>query len=211
MNIVREQKQLENFFKADYPLNNNEWGIPDVMPFNDNIDDIEWIPFWAIHKFRHKLNAIGVHFFIHDYQFNQVWNRPDKYLNELKRCRAVCAPDFSQFTDMPKAMRLWQAYKKQWLTRYWQDYGINVIPTITWNLGDIEEFSLAGMPQQSILARGFACGGEHTTILNDLNEICKRLNPSKLLFKCSKTQTEKILKHFPSAIFITHENWSGAF
>lgn len=45
-----------------------------------------------------------VHFFVDDYQFIRYWNTPDKYIPKLSQFAAVCAPDFSTYTDMPLAM-----------------------------------------------------------------------------------------------------------
>lgn len=42
-----------------------------------------------------------VHFFVDDYQFIRYWNTPDKYIPKLSQFEAVCAPDFSTYTDMP--------------------------------------------------------------------------------------------------------------
>lgn len=47
----------------------------------------------------------GIHFFIDDYQFQRVWNQPDRYIAPLKRFQCVLTPDFSTYMDMPEAMR----------------------------------------------------------------------------------------------------------
>ena len=46
----------------------------------------------------------GIHFFIDDYQFERVWNTPEKYLSLLRRFRCVIAPDFSLYVDLPPAL-----------------------------------------------------------------------------------------------------------
>ena len=43
----------------------------------------------------------GIHFFIDDYQFQRVWNQPDRYIAPLKRFQCVLTPDFSTYMDMP--------------------------------------------------------------------------------------------------------------
>ncbi len=42
-----------------------------------------------------------LHCFVDDYQFTRYWNRPEKYIPMLQKFKAVCAPDFSTYTDMP--------------------------------------------------------------------------------------------------------------
>lgn len=47
----------------------------------------------------------GIHFFIDDYQFQRVWNQPDRYIAPLKRFQCVLTPDFSTYMDMPEATK----------------------------------------------------------------------------------------------------------
>ena len=56
-----------------------------------------------------------VHCFVDDYQFVRYWNAPDKYIPKLSKFAAVCAPDFSMYTDMPLAMQIYNHYRKHWL------------------------------------------------------------------------------------------------
>ena len=60
------------------------------------------------------------HFFLHDYQFERVWNQPKKYINKLLHYKAVLTPDFSLFTDYPVAVQIWNTYRNRWLGAYWQ-------------------------------------------------------------------------------------------
>lgn len=75
----------------------------------------------------------GVHFFIDDYQFERIWNSPEKYIEKLKKFQCVCTPDFSPYADMPNAMKIWNVYRNRMIGQMMQDAGINVIPTITWS------------------------------------------------------------------------------
>ena len=49
----------------------------------------------------------GVHFFICDYQFEQVWNDPYPYIERLREFPCALTPDFSLYLDMPMAMKIW--------------------------------------------------------------------------------------------------------
>ena len=72
----------------------------------------------------------AVHFFIDDYQFNRLWNNPEKYIEKLKRYEAVLTPDFSPYGDMPMATQIFNHYRKHWVGCLLQEYGVKVIPTI---------------------------------------------------------------------------------
>ena len=72
-----------------------EYDIPKMYPIH--IDDLEDIPLQGFNyalKEQHPEN-IGVHFFLHDYQFERVWRYPDRYTDCLSKFAFVLSPDFS--------------------------------------------------------------------------------------------------------------------
>jgi len=107
--------------KYDIPMLLNNATLP------KNIE--EWIPFNCVLTETNPKNK-GVHFFIDDYQFERVWNKPEKYVEKLKKFAIVCAPDFSPYGNMPMATQIYNHYRKHWVARYWQEHGVNVISTI---------------------------------------------------------------------------------
>ena len=130
----------------------------------------------------------GVSFFLDDYQFERVWNRPELYCEMLKKYKCVLSPDFSLFTDFPKAVQMFNHYRKHWVAKYWQDNGIKVIPTIAWSDEDSFEWCFDGEPKNSVVAvstlgvwknpetkKAFLLGYEK------MKEV---LNPSKILIFC---------------------------
>lgn len=93
-----------------------------------------------------------VHFFIDDYQFERIWNLPDRYVECLKQFQCVIAPDFSQYTDMPYPQRMWNNYRGKFIGAWLQSQGVTVIPNVTWSLPDSYEYCFDGIPQQSVIA-----------------------------------------------------------
>ena len=75
----------------------------------------------------------GLHFFLDDYQFLRLWNNPTAYLELIKQFQCVLTPDFSLYADFPVAMQIYNHYRKHWLGSYWEENGIEVIPTICWS------------------------------------------------------------------------------
>lgn len=94
----------------------------------------------------------GVHFFLHDYQFERVWKYPDRYVEVLKRFAYVLSPDFSPYGDSPKAVRVFNVYRNRWCAKYWAEHGITVIPTITWGDNSDLEWCFDGLPKHSTIA-----------------------------------------------------------
>ena len=147
----------QNIHNSAYAIfdGTGNYDIPNLLP-NDDIDeeDLRLTPFQGFNfaiKEQHPEN-IGVHFFLHDYQFERIWNYPDRYLDVLARFPYVLSPDFSPYGNLPKATRIFNIYRKNWCARYWQEYGINVIPTITWGDESDFEFCFDGIPKHSTIA-----------------------------------------------------------
>lgn len=88
----------------------------------------------------------GLHFFVDDYQFIRLWSNPEAYLPMLARFKCVCTPDFSTYTDFPKAVQIYNHYRKHWLGAYWQLNGVTVIPTISWSSLDSLKWCFDGEP-----------------------------------------------------------------
>ena len=129
-----------------------EFDIPKMKPvYIDNLKDIPIQGFNFALREKHPEN-IGVHFFLHDYQFERVWKYPDRYVDVLKKFAYVLSPDFSVYYDIPKAIQIFNVYRNRWCGRYWQEHGIKVIPTFT--LGDTDLFKVFcdGIPKHSTIA-----------------------------------------------------------
>lgn len=181
----------ENYFKAKF-YSDNKWGIPlldkmEVIDFkieNEQGKEIEPIPFNYV-KTTKKLNDKLIHFFIDDYQFERLWNNPDKYINMLKKSRYVLTPDFSLYRDMDIAIQLYNTYKNRWIGAYLQSEGIKVIPTISWSTEQSYDFCFEGIKKNSIVAiatYGIAKDKEAKKwFYKGYEEMKRRLNPSLIL------------------------------
>ena len=95
---------------------------------------------------------LGCHFFIDDYQFERLWQRPARYLDVLKPYKCVLTPDFSLYMDMPDAMQEWNRYRSAALGWYWAQNGITVIPTLSWAQPSSYRFCFNGIPKHSTVA-----------------------------------------------------------
>lgn len=126
-----------------------EYGIPQIAP--TQFENCEFIGFNYISSCKVPEEK-GVHFFLDDYQFNRVWSSPDRYIDMLARFKYVMSPDFSTYTDFPMAIQIYNHYRKHWLAAYWQEHGIQVIPTISWSTGESFVWSFDGEPIHSTVA-----------------------------------------------------------
>lgn len=165
------------------------YGIPEIQPEHIDVRHLKWIPFNYAKTVKNKRSK-GVHFYLDDYQFSRLWNRPDDYISLLSEFGAVCTPDFSQYTDMPVAMRIYNHYRKHWLGAYWQSKGIHVIPTICWSTPETFEWCFDGEPVGGIISLSSVGtkNSEETKAAFSIGcrEAIKRLDPSEILWygKC---------------------------
>lgn len=128
----------------------------------------------------------GLHFFIDDYQFTRLWNNPDMYIELLSHFKCVCTPDFSTYTDFPKAIQIYNHYRKHWLGAYWQENGITVIPTISWSDKASFDWCFDGEPiggTVAVSSIGTQLNKDSRKLfLDGYNEMLVRLQPERIYF-----------------------------
>lgn len=176
----------ENIKKANFYAE-NKWNIPFIKGVQEVDENVEFIGFNYAKTFkRENKTNFGIHFFLDDYQFNRIWNNPDKYIELLKEFEYVLSPDFSMYTDYPKAMQMWKHYQKHWVGAYLEEYGIKVIPTIGWSDEDSYKWCFDGEPKQSIVAVSSIGTQKYeesrALFLKGYAEMKRKLKPTKVLF-----------------------------
>ena len=194
---------FENLDKAIFD-GVGKYNVPAIAPLNPacRFDKLEWIPF-NYAKTAQNTESKGIHFYVDDYQFARLWNRPGDYLPLLKRFGAVCTPDFSLYTDTPKALQIYNHYRKHWLGAYWQMHGIKVIPTICWSDPSSFEWCFDGEPTNSIVS--VSSVGTQATVetsaafAEGCRKMLTRLHPTQILWygKCPEEFDWNVIKVEP--------------
>lgn len=129
--------------------------------------------------------ASGIHFYVDDYQFERVWNQPQFYLEKLSEFDCILTPDFSLYTEMPIAMKIWNTYRSRLIGQMAQRMGMIVIPTVSWCEEETFSFCFDGLPKQSTLS--ISTIGVKQDDYNfslwkaGVDEMIKRLQPETLL------------------------------
>ena len=104
----------------------------------------------------------------------------------LRAFKCVFTPDFSTYTDFPKAVQIWNHYRKHWLGAYWQSNGITVIPTISWSDESSFDWCFDGEPVGGAVAVSSVGTQMNATarvlFLAGYKEMLERLQPSQILF-----------------------------
>ena len=155
------------------------------MPVLEGVDHIPN----KLQGFNYVLNKpdheAGVHFFLDDYQFERIWQRPDFYIEKLTDFDCVLTPDFSLYLDMPIAMQVWNIYRSRLIGQIMQDYGMTVIPTVSWAYKSSFDFCFDGLPGDATLAIstiGVKQNKEQFQIWVDgMDEMIERLSPKRII------------------------------
>ena len=171
-----------NLDLVDYDnLTNDFWQMPIIK--NDGFIPAELIGFNYAKTSKRK--DVGIHFYVDDYQFERIWNAPEKYTDILAEYDCILSPDFSLYMDMTMPMKIWNVYRSRQIGAYYQSKGIKVIPTISWAEAATFEFCFQGIPKGSIVSvstvgvkRDFTA----TQIWKDgMQEMIRRIEPSTIL------------------------------
>lgn len=147
------QRKVSNILNLDNAQYEGvgKYDIPEISPIYELSEIKEWIGFNYVLSDNNP-EGKAVHFFIDDYQFERVWNNPNRYVDKLRQYAVVCSPDFSPYGDMPLATQIFNHYRKHWVAKYLQDRGVNIIPTIRCSTDERSlEFYLDGEPKEGIV------------------------------------------------------------
>lgn len=155
------------------------------MPVLDPVDHVPK----KLQGFNYVLNKpdyeASVHFFLDDYQFERIWQRPEYYIEKLGEFDCVLTPDFSLYIDMPVAMQVWNIYRSRLIGQIMQRYGYTVIPTVSWAYSDSFSFCFDGLPEGATLAIstiGIKQNKEQLKIwLDGVDAMIELLKPKRLL------------------------------
>ena len=183
MNNYRSSRNYENLERRIFE-GVGEYGIPQ-LELTRFQGDCEFVGFNYASGIK-DCEKTGVHFFVDDYQFNRLWTNIDRYTEMLSKFRYVMTPDFSIYTDFPKAIQIYNHYRKHWVGAYLQEYGVHVIPTISWSTPDSFEWCFDGEPEGGTVAvSSVGCmngKAKRELFLAGYTEMVRRLQPESIIF-----------------------------
>lgn len=130
--------------------------LPLASPYNGELPND--LVAYGHHRQYYGAN-VGLHFYEADCVFETAWSKPVATMNEVRKFRYVIAPDNTLFVDQAKSFNILQLYKNRWVTCYWQQNGVNVIPSASWGNADSLKYCFDGLPENSIIAIGHSAVG----------------------------------------------------
>lgn len=102
----------------------NKWGVPLLdLKMQARAFDQPWA-MWGSTKRKTTIKGTYL-FYTEDYRYERLWKDPAPLLRT--KCTNAVEPNFSCYENMPAAVALWQVYRKRWIARWWQSYGVRII------------------------------------------------------------------------------------
>ena len=178
-------KQMRNnplFMRNNYE-SDGKWGIPFVKKQELDTSRLQLIACSDTKSNEFEKNKkCGVHFFVDDYRFNGIFDKPQRTLNRYSQYAFLLTPDFSLYADMPLWRQLENVAKNRWVGSYWQEQGKIVVPTISWGTSQTFEFCFNGVEKHSVVAVGMVgCKNSRTSFMRGYNEMLERLQPESVI------------------------------
>lgn len=133
-----------------------------------------------------KTGEGGIHFYCEDAEFESVWLRANRHPHMpavVQKAGVALTPDFSLYTDYPRATQIWNVYRSRLLGALWQQQGIQVIPSVVWGDEGSFDFCFDGLPVGGAIAVSTAhvSKAEQEGFLVGFDEMLQRCQPDTVL------------------------------
>ena len=145
--LRNKQKLVRNEFKGV-----GKYGIPLIKKQDIDLDKIELMCYLKARNNDEENIGKTIHFFTYDWNFENVYEKPEIALEKLDQYYALLTPEFSTYKNMPLARQIDSVFKNRWCGAYWQSQGIRVIPTVSWGSIPCMEFCFDGIEKGSVVA-----------------------------------------------------------
>lgn len=178
----KKMRESSLFLRNTFP-SVGKWGIPFVKKQDLPSASINLVACSDIRANDNEENRKkGVHFFVDDYRFENVYAHPERSLKRFAQYAFLLTPDFSTYAEMKLWRQLESVAKNRWVGAYWQSKGLTVIPTVSWSTPGSFEFCFDGIEKASTVAIGMiGCKREKLGFMRGYNKMLERLNPENII------------------------------
>ena len=177
-----ESRSKQTFLRNEFDAF-GKWNIPFIRKTELDLAGLGLISYTDIKTNDTQENKQrGVHFYIDDYRMEGLYYNPTKSIHRLGQYKFLISPDYSLYSDMPRALQIANIFKNRWCGAYWQKLGFNVIPNVGWGDASTYEFCFDGIEKGSIVAVGtIGCRRSKLAFMRGYNEMLKRIEPSAII------------------------------
>lgn len=171
--------------KSDVPdaifPTDNDYGIP-VLMSELQADALDApVSTWRETHYTGKSGGT-VLFYLDDSRFNALWSDPTPLVKAQPI--TIVEPNFSMNVIAPRVYCLWQIYRKRWLARCWQGFGIRVFVdlNVSGDAPDQYADNLLGVPKGWKAYATRAHSEQHDAVEREFAIACEHSGVSRPLF-----------------------------
>ncbi len=159
-----------------------KYGIPIVAKQDINLDNIGLIACTNTKLDDQEYFDYGVHFFVDDYKFKSLYEKPEDSFSLYSQYRFCLTPDYSVYSEMQIWRQMESVAHSRWCGAWWQSKGMKVIPTVSWGGYMSYDFCFDGIECGSIVAVAtYACRQAKSGFLRGYDALLERIVPSVIL------------------------------
>jgi len=190
---------LDVLTSADVPdalwPSNNEWGIPLLDASLQAIAVDLPVSLWGAAGRKKRMDGTWV-FYCDDYRFEALWKDPSTVVNT--QCVNAVEPNFTVGPQTPRAVALWQIYRKRYIARWWQSCGVRVLVDMNVDFSTFGDIALLGVPEgwKAYATRGYTERRDYTIL--EYEAACEHAGTDSILFllygggkKCQELAQER--------------------
>lgn len=179
---ARKSGELDKLNQSFLFETENKYGFP-VVRSSENFQCSDLVGFHLAKSMKSEHKGKAVHFFLDDYKFEQVWTRPRDFINTFLHYGNIVSPTFSIWSNQPYALNLFNMYRSRWCTRFFQEFGINVLVDCRWSDESSYDYAFSGIEKHSPLivnTVGTKYLENRKMFIDGFEEMLRRIEPSKL-------------------------------
>lgn len=159
-----------------------KYGMPIIKKQKIDLDKIDLLGYVKTKPNDEENKDKTIHFFTYDWNFESVFDKPEKAMEKLDQYYALLSPEFSLYWDMPKAVQIYNTFKNRWCGAFWQKMGKIVIPTICSAGEESYDFCFDGIEEGSVVAISTYRREQYKReILKSYNKMLEVIKPSAII------------------------------
>ena len=96
---------------------------------------------------------------------------------QLSQYKQVMSPDFSMYTNLSRALLIFNTFRTRWCSFYWQEKRMTVIPTVSWEAESSFEYCFvaeiipSGIPMRSSKIKAINASQKEVHILLPITSV----------------------------------------
>lgn len=178
---ARDRRTNPMFLRNQFP-GSGKFSMPLVRKQAIKLDNIGLIACTNTIPDDEEYFDFGVHFFVDDYDFGNVYEHPEKTYPLYSQYRFCCTPDYSVYGEMPPWRQIESISHSRWCGAWWQSKGMSVIPTISWDKYSSFDYCFDGVEDKTVVAVAtYACRMGRGGFMRGYDVMLERIRPEAVI------------------------------